>query len=49
MLEKIEPLGLPVIDGIAHLDHVGAADHLVHGAEAQLAMILRSCSATKKK
>ena len=34
--EKSRPLRLPVIDGVARLQHVDAAHHLVHVAEAQL-------------
>lgn len=35
-LLHIEPLGLPMIDGIAHLEAIRTADHLVHRAEPKL-------------
>ncbi len=35
-LAEIEALGLVVVDGLAHLEQVAAADHLVDRAEAEL-------------
>ncbi len=33
---EIEPLGFPMLDGLAHFQLVAAADHVVEGAEAEL-------------
>ena len=33
---EVEPLGLPVGDGLLRLQPVGATDHLVEGAETEL-------------
>ena len=37
---EIEPLRLPVVDRLARVEHVHAADHLVQRAEAQLRHVL---------
>ena len=36
MLREVEALGLPVVDGLARLEPVDAADHLLDRAEAEL-------------
>ena len=33
---QVDALGLPVVDGLVHVEPVDPADHLVDGAEAQL-------------
>src|SRR5215204_1932704 len=37
---EIHAAGLPVLDGLAHLEFVGAADHLLEGPEAHLRHVL---------
>ncbi len=35
-LRIIQALGFPMVDAGAHVEHVGAADHFIHAAEAEL-------------
>src|SRR6267154_3988434 len=46
---QIEAASLPVIDGGLYIEHVYAADHFVHAAEAQLRHILTHLLRQKEK
>jgi hypothetical protein len=46
---EVQAAGLPVLDAGTHVEQVGTADQVVELADAQLAIISRTSSATKKK
>jgi hypothetical protein len=46
---EVEALRLPVLDALAGVEQVGAADQVVELAMPSCAMISRTSSATKKK
>jgi hypothetical protein len=46
---EVQALGLPVLDALAHVEQVGAADHLVEPAEAQLAPSVRALPRRRRR